>query len=117
MATPGVSLLLDLYECRSPALGNPALLEEVFIGALQFAGLETVDHSNHNLGNQGTRQIYHLPRGHAVLYVWQPNFVSIDLYAIGETAALRSAFELIRGYLAQKLIARSANVQLIERGK
>lgn len=78
MATPGVSLLLDLYECQSPALGKPALLEEVFIGALQFAGLETLDHSNRNLGNQGTMQIYQLPRGHAVLYVWQPTEFSIN---------------------------------------
>jgi S-adenosylmethionine/arginine decarboxylase-like enzyme len=117
MSATGLTLLLDLHECKSPALGNPSLLEELFIGALQFAGLESVDHFSRNLANQGTMQIYQLPRGHAVLYVWQPNFVSIDLYTIGETAVLRPALELIRGYLTQKLIARSANAQLIERGK
>jgi S-adenosylmethionine/arginine decarboxylase-like enzyme len=116
MSATGLTLLLDLHECKSPALGNPSLLEELFIGALQFAGLESVDHFSRPV-NHGTMQVYQLPQGHAVLYVWQPNFVSIDLYTIGETAVLRPALELIRGYLTQKLIARSANAQLIERGK
>ena len=117
MQTTGISLLLDLHHCRSSALSNEDILEQLFAAALQFAGFEAVDHLMHRFPNQGTTFIYVLSQSHAMLHTWpESGFVSIDVYSCGEPQVVRPALESIRGYLTQKLMARSVNARLIERG-
>ncbi len=117
MQTTGISLLLDLHDCRSPALSNEGVLEQLFAAALQFAGFEAVDHLTHCFPNQGTTFIYVLRQSHAMLHTWpESGFVSVDVYSCGEPQVVRPALESIRGYLTQKLMARSINARLIERG-
>jgi S-adenosylmethionine decarboxylase proenzyme len=117
MQTTGISLLLDLYDCQSLALSNDAVLEELVVSALQFGGFEAVDHLSHKFPNQGTTHIFILQQSHATLHTWpESNFVSVDVYSCGAPAAVRPALEIIRGYLTQKLIARTVKAQFIERG-
>jgi S-adenosylmethionine decarboxylase len=116
MQTSGVSLMLDLFDCKSPALANEGILEQHFVDALQFAGFDTVDHLSHHFPNQGTTFVYILKQSHATLHTWPENgFVSVDVYSCGKPEAVRPAPEIIRGYLTQKLIARSVKAQVIER--
>ncbi len=116
MQTTGVSLLLDLYDCKSP-LKNDAVLEELFTGALQFGGFEPIDHVSHQFPGQGTTHIFILKQSHATIHTWpESNFVSVDVYSCGDLATIRPALEIVRGYLTQKLIARTVKAQLIDRG-
>lgn len=117
METSGITLLLDLYDCKSPALNNPAVLEELFVSALQFAGFELVDQCAHHFPKQGLTFVCILRQSHATLHTWpEAGFVAADVYACGDPGTARAALEIIRGYLAQKLIARSVNARLVERG-
>lgn len=117
MPTSGVSLILDLYDCKSPALAQDDLLEQLFVNALQFAGLEVIDHLAHRLPNQGTTCVYILKQSHATLHVTPASgWVSVDVYAGGKPEVVRPALEIIRGYLTQKLIARSVQAQMVVRG-
>ena len=116
MPTSGVSLLLDLYDCKSP-LNNDAVLEQLFSSALQFGGLEPLEHLTQKFAPYGTTHIFILKQAHATIHTWAQNgYVAVDVYATGDPAAIRPALEIIRGYLTQKLIARTAKAQLIERG-
>jgi len=118
MPTSGVSLILDLYDCKSPALANSDILEQLFVDALQFAGFDLVDHLSRHLPNQGTTFVYILKQSHATLHTWaKSEFVSVDVYSSGKSEAVRPALEIIRGYLTQKLIARSVQAQIIIRGE
>ena len=117
MQTTGISLLLDLYDCKSPALNNEALLEQLFVSALQFAGFELVDQCAHQFPKQGITFVCILRQSHATLHTWpEASFVAADVYACGKPETARAALEIIRGYLAQKLVARSVNARFIERG-
>ena len=117
MQTTGISLLLDLFDCKSAALNNDAILEELFVSALQFGGLEIVDHLSLKSPRQGTTHIFILKQSHAAIQTWPASgFVSIDVYASGAAESARPALEIIRGYLTQKLIAGAAKAQIIERG-
>ena len=117
MQTAGITLLLDLYDCKSPAINNEAVLDQLFVSALQFAGFEVVDQLAQRLPSQGVVVVCVLRDAHASLRTWpESGFVSADVYAYGKPEAARAALEIVRGYLAQKLIARSVNARLIERG-
>lgn len=114
----GITLLLDLYDCQSPALNNEALLEQLLVSALQFAGLEVVDQSSHRFPGQGAVVICVLRDAYAALHVLPgAGTVAADVSVIGKPDAARAALEIVRGYLAQKLIARSVNARVIERGQ
>lgn len=116
MQTTGVSLLLDLYDCKSP-LNNDAVLEQVFTSALQFGGFDPVDHLSHQFPHQGTTHLFILRQSHATIHTWpESNFVSVDVYSCGSPESVRPALEIVRGYLTQKLIARTVKAQLIDRG-
>lgn len=118
MPPSGVSLILDLDGCKSPALANEGILEQLFVDALQFAGFEVVDHLSRRFPDRGTTLIYILKQSHATLHLWPDSgFVSVDVYAHGKPEAVRPALEIIRGYLTQKLIARSVQAQIIVRGE
>jgi S-adenosylmethionine decarboxylase len=117
MQTMGITLLLDLYDCKSPALNNAAVLEQLFVSALQLAGFEIVDQCAHQFPKQGITFVYILRQSHATLHTWpEAGFVAADVYACGKPETVRAALEIIRGYLAQKLIARSVNARFVERG-
>ena len=117
MPNTGITLLLDLYDCQSSALKNDAILEQLFTSALQFGGLEVVDQIGQQLPDQHTTHIFLLKESHATIHTWQENGrVVVDVYAIGSPETVRPALEIIRGFLTQKLIARAAQAQLIERG-
>ena len=116
MATTGISLLLDLYDCKSP-LNNDAVLDQVFTSALQFGGLEPIDHTTQKFPPYGSTHIFTLKQAHATIHTWVQNgYVAVDVYAAGDPATIRPALSIIRGYLTQKLIARTTKEQLIERG-
>jgi S-adenosylmethionine decarboxylase len=116
MQTIGITLLLDLYDCKSPALNNAAVLEQLFVSALQLAGFELVDQCMHQFPKQGITFGCILRQAHATLHTWpESGFVSADVYAYGKPEAARAALEIVRGYLAQKLIARAVSARLIER--
>lgn len=116
MPTTGITLLLDLYDCKSPALNNQILLEQILVGALQFAGLEIVEQIAHRLGEQ-TIVMCALREAHACLRAFPATgFVAAEVSAVGKPETARAATEIVRGYLAQKLIARSVNARLLERG-
>ena len=117
MQTTGISLLLDLYDCSSPALNNPAQLEQLFLDALNGAGFNTVEHLSHHFPIQGTTFITILQQSHAALHTWPENgFVSVDVYSCGTPTAVYSALELLRERLTQSLAARSVHFSFIERG-
>jgi S-adenosylmethionine decarboxylase len=117
MQTAGVSLLLDLYDCTSPALNNPDMLEQLFIDALKSAGFDTVEHLSHHFPIQGTTFITILQQSHAALHTWPENgFVSVDVYSCGTPAAVHSALEKFRDHLTQSLAAGSVQASFIERG-
>lgn len=116
MSPTGITLLLDLYDCKSPALNNQALLEQILVGALQFAGLEVVEQVAHRLGEQAIVMCV-LRDAHACLRAFPASgFVVAEVSSVGKPEAARAAVEIVRGYLAQKLIARSVNARLLERG-
>lgn len=116
MSTTGITLLLDLYDCKSPALNNQVLLEQILVGALQFAGLEVVEQVAHRLGEHAVVMCV-LRDAHACLRAFPATgFVAVEVSAVGESEATRTAVEIVRGYLTQKLIARSVNARLLERG-
>jgi S-adenosylmethionine/arginine decarboxylase-like enzyme len=46
----------------------------------------------------------------------ESGFVTADVYASGKPEVVRPALEIVRGYLAQKLIARAVNSRFVERG-
>jgi S-adenosylmethionine/arginine decarboxylase-like enzyme len=118
MQTAGITLLLDLYDCKSPAINSEAVLEQLFVSALQFAGFEVVDQLSHHFPSQGAAVVCVLRDAHASLRAWPVSgFVSADVYASGKPEVARAALEIVRGYLAQKLIARSVNARFIERGR
>jgi S-adenosylmethionine decarboxylase proenzyme len=117
MQTTGVTLLLDLYDCKSPAINNQGILEQLFVSSLQFAGFEVVDQLSHQFPAQGITFICILRQSHATLHTWpEANFATVDVYACGSPDKVRTALEIVRGYLTQKLIARSVNSRMIERG-
>ncbi|MCI0476786.1 MAG: S-adenosylmethionine decarboxylase [Anaerolineales bacterium] len=117
MQTAGITLLLDLYDCKSPALNNEAVLEQLLVSALQFAGLEVVEQVSHRFPSQGAVVICILRDAYAALQVLPgAGLVAADVSVIGKPEAARAALEIVRGYLAQKLIARSVNARWIERG-
>ncbi len=117
MQTAGITLLLDLYDCKSPALNNEGVLEQVLVSALQFAGLEVVEQVSHRFPGQGAVVICILRDAYAALQVLpSAGLVAADVSVIGKPEAARAALEIVRGYLAQKLIARSVNARWIERG-
>jgi S-adenosylmethionine/arginine decarboxylase-like enzyme len=117
MSPTGITLLLDLYDCKSPALNNQALLEQILVGALQFAGLEVVEQVAHRFGDQGAVVLCIVRDAHACLRAFPASgFVAAEVSALGKPEATRAAVEIVRGYLAQKLIARSVNARLLERG-
>jgi len=113
----GISLLLDLYECKSPALENESALGRLFEEALCFAGFETVNRLEHRFPGQGTTFIHILRQSHATLHTWpESGYVSVDVYSCGEPGQVRPALERIQERLAQSLLAGSVKAQLIERG-
>ena len=117
MPTVGIILLLDLYDCKSPAINNVAVLDQLFVSALQFAGFEVVDQLAQHFPSQGAVVVCVLRDAHASLRAWpESGFVSADVYAYGKPESARAALEIVRGYLAQKLIARSVQARWIERG-
>ena len=117
MQTAGISLLLDLYDCTSPVLNNPELLEELFIDALKSAGFITVEHLSHQFPIQGTTFITILQQSHAALHTWPENgFVSVDVYSCGVVEATRSALEVFCQHLTQALAAGSTHASFVERG-
>jgi S-adenosylmethionine decarboxylase len=117
MQTSGITLLLDLYDCKSPAIHNRSILEQLFVNALQFAGFEVVDQLSHQFPAQGITFVCILRQSHATLHTWpESNYATADVYACGAPEKVRSALEIVRGYLAQKLIASSVNARMIERG-
>lgn len=117
MQTAGITLLLDLYDCKSPALNNEAVLEQLLVSALQFAGLEVVEQVSHRFPSQSAVVTCILRDAYAVLQVLPgAGLVAADVAVIGKPEAARAALEIVRGYLAQKLIARSVNARWIERG-
>jgi S-adenosylmethionine/arginine decarboxylase-like enzyme len=117
MSHTGITLLLDLHECKSPALDNQVLLEQILIGALQFAGLEVVEQVGHRFGGQGVVVMCILREAHACLRAFPATgFVGVEVSALGKPDATRAVLEIVRGYLAQKLIARSVDARLLERG-
>jgi S-adenosylmethionine/arginine decarboxylase-like enzyme len=116
MSPTGVTLLLDLHECKSPALGNQAVLEQIVVSALQFAGLEVLEQVVHRVG-ESVAVLCVLRDAHACLHALPATgFVCVEVSALGKPDAARAAIEIVRGYLAQKLIARSVNARVIERG-
>ena len=117
MQATGNSLLLDLYDCTSPALNSPDMLEQLFMDALQFAGFDMVEHLSHQFPIQGTTFITILRQSHAALHTWPENgFVSVDVYSCGAPAAVRAALDIFRERLTQSLAARTSNARFIERG-
>ncbi|MEW5720193.1 MAG: adenosylmethionine decarboxylase [Chloroflexota bacterium] len=117
MQTTGITLLLDLYDCKSPAINSEAVLEQLFVSALQFAGFEMVDQSVHQLPKQGITLVCIMRQSHAALHALpEAGFVAVDVYAEGKPETARAALEIIRGFLAQKLMAHSVNARFIERG-
>jgi len=93
------------------------VLDQLFVSALQFAGFEVVDQLTHRSPNQGTMVICILRQAHASLHAQSGSgTVTADVYVSGDPEMARAALEIVRGYLAQKLIARSVNARLIERG-
>ncbi|MBM3129030.1 MAG: adenosylmethionine decarboxylase [Chloroflexi bacterium] len=113
----GLTMLLDLHDCKSPVLGNETMLEQLLVSALQIAGLTVVDQLSHRFPAQGARVLCVLREGHAALHT-QPGAgaVAADVMLLGAPEAARAALEIVRGYLAQKLIARSVQARVIERG-
>ena len=117
MQTVGITLLLDLYDCKSPAINNAEALDQLFVSALQLAGFEVVDQLAQHFPSQGAVVVCVLRDAHASLRAWpEAGFVSADVYAYGKPEAARAALEIVRGYLAQKLIARAVNSRFVERG-
>jgi S-adenosylmethionine decarboxylase proenzyme len=117
MQTTGTTLLLDLYDCKSPAINSQAVMEQLFVSALQLAGFELVDQCIHQFPKQGITFVCILRQSHAALHtVPEAGFVAVDVYAESKPETARAALEIIRGYLAQKLVARSVNARYIERG-
>ena len=116
MPVPSIHLLLDLYDCRSPALRNAGVLDQIFADALQLAGFEMIDRSG-GLTERSTAQVYVLRQAHAALHTMpDEGYVAADVFAVGDAGAVRPLLEIVRGYLAQKLMARSVQARLIERG-
>jgi S-adenosylmethionine decarboxylase len=116
MKTTGITLLLDLYDCKSP-LNNDPVLEQVFSSALEFGGFQPIDHFTHKFYPQGTTHIFVMKQSHATIHAWhETGFVAVDVFSTGVPEAVRPALEIIRGYLTQKLIAQTVKAQLIERG-
>ena len=114
--TTGISLLLDLYDCKSPALDNEAVLDQLLVSGLQFAGFEVVDQLEHRFPQEGVVVLCLLRQAHASLHAWpESGFVAADVYASGKPEVVRPALEIVRGYLAQKLIARAVNSRFVER--
>lgn len=116
MSMTGTTLSLDLFECKSPALGNEALLEQLLVSALQFAGVEVKEQVAHRLPNQGALVLCVLRDGYAALHAQANGAVVADVTLIGKPETARAALEIVRGFLAQKLIARSVNAQVSARG-
>ena len=117
MATAGITLLLDLHECQSLALTNAGLLEQLVVNALQFAGLEVVEQSTRRFPH-GTVVMCILRDAQACLRVLpQAALVAVDVSALGKPETTRAALEIVRGYLTQKLIARSVQAHWVERGE
>ncbi len=116
MSPQGVTLLLDLYECKSPALGNQAVLEQIVVSALQFAGWEVLEQFAYH-ANESVAVLCLLRDAHACLHALPASgFVCVEVSALGKPDTARAALEIVRGYLAQKLIARSVNARILERG-
>jgi S-adenosylmethionine/arginine decarboxylase-like enzyme len=118
MPPTATTLLLDLYDCKSPALSNEAVLDELFVDALQFAGFEVVDQMPQHISGQGVGLLCVMRDAHAALCAWPTaGFVTADIYASGKPETARAALEIVRGFLAQKLIAHSVDARLVERGQ
>lgn len=116
MSPIGITLLLDLHECKSPALENQALLEQIVVSALQFAGLELMEQLARRVG-ENIAVVCVLRDAHACLHALPATgFVAVQVSVLGKPDAARAALEIVRGYLAQKLIARSVHARVIERG-
>ena len=82
METTGISLLLDLHDCKSPALDNQAVLEELVQSALQFAGFEMVDQVSHRFPSRAAVIVCVLRDACATLWARpETGFVSADIYA------------------------------------
>lgn len=116
MTTTGITLSLDLHECRSPALGNAELLEQVVVSALQFAGLDVREQLSQRLPGYGVLVLCILGDGYAALHALDSAAVVADVTLSGTPEAARAALEIVRGFLAQKLIARAVTARVVERG-
>jgi S-adenosylmethionine/arginine decarboxylase-like enzyme len=113
----GITLVLDLFECKSPALNNEVLLEQLLVSALQFAGMEVLDQLAHRYPGQGVVVVCVLRDAYAALQVLpSAGLVAAVVSVSGKPEAARAALEIVRGYLAQKLIARSVAAHWIDRG-
>ena len=101
--TTGISLLLELYECKAPALHSAEALEQLFLAGLTNAGFETVDHILHRFPGQGVTLVYILRQSHATLHTWpEKEYASVDVFSCGKLAAVRPAPESICRYLSQR---------------
>jgi S-adenosylmethionine decarboxylase proenzyme len=109
----GLHLLLELYDCPSDRLNDPAAVDTAVRGAAEDAGATIVQSAFHHFSPQGVSGALIIAESHITMHTWpEKGYAAVDLFTCGHREVLERA--------ADRLIARFApqhcERRLLERG-
>ncbi len=114
MASPGVSFLLELYECPTDVLNDEALIRTSLQDAAAHANATLLAQQSRRFVPQGVTAVAVLAESHLSIHTWPEfGYAAVDVFTCGSRALPERACE----YLIQVLKPARHRLQRIERGR
>lgn len=80
----GRHVLLDLYDCRSAALDDPAELEELAVAAVRASGGTVLGRYHKHFEPHGVTVLVLVAESHFALHTWpEHRFAAVDYFTCG----------------------------------
>ncbi len=113
MASPGISFLLELYECPPDLLDNEAVIRTTIQDAVGHANASLLAHVSRRFDPQGVTALAVLAESHISIHTWPEfGYAAVDVFTCGTRALPQRACE----HLIKVLKPGRHRLQRIERG-
>ncbi len=114
MASPGISFLLELYECPADVLDNEAVIRSTIHHAVGHANATLLEQVSRRFDPQGVTALAVLAESHISIHTWPEfGYAAIDVFTCGTRALPERACD----HLIEVLKPRRHRLQNIERGR
>ena len=114
MASPGISFLLELYECPADVLDNEAVIRTTIQEAVGDASATLLEQVSRRFDPQGVTALAVLAESHISIHTWPEfGYAAVDVFTCGTRALPQRACD----HLIEVLKPGRHRLQRIERGR